>query len=175
MKNRILNGRLGSGRVSPGVVFVIVAILVGFDQYTKSLIRKSMALGDGYNVIPGFCDLVYIQNTGAAFGFLSHVDSVWVHRGFSIFTVMALVVILFLYKTLATTEWQSRTALVMIGSGALGNFIDRIRLGSVTDFLLFYIGQYQWPAFNVADSLITSGVALLAYSLMFSSTRLDSR
>jgi len=173
MNIRILDSRAGGGRISPGIVFAIVAILVGLDQYTKSLIRGSMALGDGYNVVPGFLDIVYIQNTGAAFGFLSQVDSVWVHRGFSIFTVMALVVIVFLYKTLATAEWQPKVALVMIGSGAVGNFIDRIRLGSVTDYILFYIGQYQWPAFNVADSLITCGVAFLAYSLVFSSARLD--
>ena len=149
------------------VLALIVAALVAADQYTKGLIESSLPLGGGFNVIPGFFDIVHIRNTGAAFGLLSGVDSEWVSRGFMLFTVVALGALAAMYRSLPAGERLSRTALVMIGSGAIGNFIDRVERGGVTDYLLFYIGEYRWPAFNVADSLITVGVIALVVTIIF--------
>ncbi len=145
----------------------VVAALVAADQLTKRMIEAVFILGESRPVIPGFFDLILIKNTGSAFGFLGQTGSAWVPRGFTAFTLIALVVIVMLYRSMSVQERIGRVALVMIGSGALGNLIDRVRNGAVTDFLLFYIGRYQWPAFNLADSLITVGVALLTYALVF--------
>ncbi len=144
-----------------------VFLLVVFDQATKWVIEATFPLGDSSVVIPGFFNLVHIQNKGAAFGFMAGVDSAWINRGFTATATLALFVIAFLYRSLGPNEKVAKVAMVLIGSGALGNLIDRIRLGSVTDFLLFYVGEYSWPAFNVADSCVTVGVTLLAYSIIF--------
>lgn len=145
----------------------VVFILVVLDQITKWMIEATFMLGESRVVIPHFFDLVHIQNRGAAFGFLSGIDSVWLNRGFTATATLALFVITFLYRSLTPDEKVSKVALVLIGAGAMGNLADRIRLGSVTDFLHFYIGEYSWPAFNVADSCVTVGVVLLAYTIIF--------
>lgn len=156
------------------IIFAVVTTLVVADQYTKGLVESSMTLGQGVNVIPGFFDIVYITNKGAAFGFLSRVDSVWIQRGFTAFTFVALGALVMIYRSFPPEVRVGRVAAVMIASGALGNLVDRIERGSVTDFLLVYIGKYQWPAFNLADSLISVGVALMAYSLIFLVPREDN-
>jgi len=149
------------------LVLCIVAILAIADQWSKGLIETRMTLHQSVNVLPGFFDIVYIRNRGAAFGIMAGVDSVWVGRGFTIFTLFALAALAGLYRGFPPGERLGRAAITMIASGAVGNLWDRLEHGSVTDFLLFYIGKYQWPAFNLADSLITTGVVLLAYSLIF--------
>jgi len=146
-------------------MFIVAA--VALDQYTKRLIESSLRLGESFNVIPGFFDITHIKNTGSAFGLLSQFDSAWVQRGLTAFTFFALLVIVMLYRSMTPADRIGRLSLILIGAGAIGNLIDRIRQGGVTDFLLFYIGKYQWPAFNVADSLITTGVVLLSYTLIF--------
>ena len=150
--------------------FLIPAFVAGFvilDQFTKRLIESSFVLGERIPVIPGFFDLTYIKNSGLAFGLFSQVDSVWIQRGFMAFTIIALIIIVTLYRSMLSEERIAKISLVMIGTGALGNLADRIRDGGVTDFLLFFIGRYHWPAFNVADSLITVGVVFLSYAMIF--------
>ena len=148
-------------------ILAVIATLAGADQYTKGLVETRLPLGEGVNVIPGFFDIVYITNKGAAFGFLAGVDSVWITRGFTAFTFVAMGVLVYLYRTFPPEATLGRVASVMIASGAMGNLIDRVQRGAVTDFLLVYIGKYQWPAFNLADSLISVGVVFMAYSLVF--------
>ncbi|MDH5639626.1 MAG: signal peptidase II [Nitrospinota bacterium] len=155
-----------SGAKTVLTILAVVVVLVAADQYTKGLIEERFTLGSGVNVIPGFFDIVYVKNRGAAFGILAGVKSEWVMRGFLLFTVVAMGMLVWLYNSFGPEERLGRVSTVMIGAGAIGNFIDRLREGSVTDFLLFYIGEYQWPAFNVADSLITVGVAILALSIV---------
>lgn len=146
---------------------LVVAALIAADYVTKRMIEGSFRMGERRSVISGFFDLTFIKNTGAAFGFLADVDSVWVQRGFTAFTLVALVAVVLLYRSMEQSERVGRASLVMIGSGAVGNFIDRLREGAVTDFLLVYVNGYYWPAFNVADSLISVGVVLLAYTILF--------
>jgi len=151
------------GRGAP----VLAALaLVAADQATKMIIVSRFHMNESLEVIPGFFSIVYIRNRGAAFGMLSNIEGEWVSRGFMIVALVAIVAIAVLYRSLPSEDRASRASLVLIGSGALGNLIDRARYGSVTDFLLFYIGEYQWPAFNVADSCITIGVFILGYALM---------
>ncbi|VAX16044.1 Lipoprotein signal peptidase [hydrothermal vent metagenome] len=153
----------------PGWILPVATVifLVASDQVSKWVVEATFPLGSSSIVIPGFFNLVHIQNKGAAFGFLSGIDSAWINRGFTATATLALFVIVFLYRSLGPNEKVAKVAMVLIGAGALGNLIDRIRLGSVTDFLLFYVGEYSWPAFNVADSCVTVGVTLLAYSIIF--------
>lgn len=146
---------------------VVMAALIAADYATKRMIEGSFRMGERHSVIPGFFDLTFIKNTGAAFGFLADVDSVWVQRGFTAFTLVALAAIVLLYRSMEPAERVGRASLVMIGSGAIGNFIDRLKEGAVTDFLLVHVNGYYWPAFNVADSLITVGVVLLACTILF--------
>ena len=139
-----------------GIALSVVII----DQLTKLWIMANFSLHGEQNIIPGFFNLVYVTNTGAAFGFLAGSRS-WLRQAFFIaVAIAALIVILFAYGHLKKQGKIFVCALGLIAGGAVGNLIDRLRFGSVVDFLDFYLGAYHWPAFNIADSAITVGVAL---------------
>ena len=138
----------------------IAAVVVIIDQLTKLWIMTNLGLHDQQNVISGFLNLVYVTNTGAAFGFLAGSKS-WLRQVFFVgVAAVALVVIMYAYGHLKKQGRMFVYALGLIGGGAIGNLIDRLRFGSVVDFLDFYLGGYHWPAFNIADSAITVGVGL---------------
>jgi len=136
----------------------ISAIIVAFDLYTKHLIQQAFAYGEHLRVT-SFFDLVRYHNEGAAFSFLADAGG-WQKWFFSVVSVVAIVVITYLIKKNPNNKlfcW----GLAMVLGGAAGNLYDRITLGYVVDFLLFYYQQFAWPAFNVADSAICVGVGLL--------------
>ena len=138
----------------------IAALVVIIDQLTKLWIMTNFGLHEQQNVIPGFFNLVYVTNTGAAFGFLAGSKS-WLRQLFFVgVSAVALVVIVYAYGHLKKQGRMFVYALGLIGGGAIGNLIDRLRFGSVVDFLDFYLAGYHWPAFNIADSAITVGVGL---------------
>ena len=138
----------------------IAALVVIIDQLTKLWIMTNFGLHEQQNVISGFFNLVYVTNTGAAFGFLAGSKS-WLRQVFFVgVAVVALGVIVYAYGHLKRQGRIFVYALGLIGGGAIGNLIDRLRFGSVVDFLDFYFGSYHWPAFNAADSAITVGVGL---------------
>jgi len=134
--------------------------VVGFDQLTKVWVVKSFQLYESLDVIPGFFSLTYLTNKGAAFGFLAGVTSAWRHYFFLILASVALVLIVIAWFRMRNDHRFYGPALALIAGGAIGNVIDRIRLGAVVDFLDFYVAGHHWPAFNVADSAICVGVAL---------------
>jgi signal peptidase II len=138
----------------------IAALVIIIDQLTKLWIMTSFALYEQQNVIPGLFDLVYVTNTGAAFGFLAGSKNLLRQVFFVGVAIVALVVIVYAYGHLKRQGKIFVYALGLIGGGAIGNLIDRLRFGSVVDFLDFYLGSYHWPAFNAADSAITVGVGL---------------
>ena len=155
----------------------IAALVVAADQLTKLLIMENFSLFEQKSVIPGLFNLVYVTNTGAAFGFLSG-DKSWLRLIFFIgVAVLALVIIVYAYGHLKEQGKIYVYSLGLIGGGAIGNLIDRLRFGSVVDFLDFYLGSHHWPAFNAADSAITVGVGLfLLGSLMqFKRERADAQ
>jgi signal peptidase II len=138
----------------------LAVLVVIIDQITKLWIISNFALHEQQNVIPGLFDLVYVTNTGAAFGFLAGSKS-WLRQVFFVgVAVVALVVIVYAYGHLKKQGKLFVYSLGLIGGGAIGNLIDRLRFGSVVDFLDFYLGSHHWPAFNAADSAITVGVGL---------------
>lgn len=139
----------------------ILLVLLGLDQLTKYLIVSSMELYEAQRIIPGFFNLVYVTNKGAAFSMLASVESPLRHYFFVAVNSAA-----FLGLTVAAWKMNAqhrlyRVSFALIGAGAVGNLIDRLRFGAVIDFLDFYVGAYHWPAFNIADSSICIGVAIL--------------
>lgn len=134
--------------------------LLFFDQLSKWWIRANFALYESREIIPGFFSLVYYTNTGAAFGLLAGESTAWRRLFFIAAALLALVLLTLLYRHVRHQGRLYVYALALIASGAVGNLVDRILAGEVTDFLDFYWGAYHWPAFNVADSAITAGVLL---------------
>ena len=137
------------------------AVIVVLDQITKTLIRQKFSLYESVPVIDGFFNLTYIGNPGAVFGFLADAGSVWVGRLFILITLLAVPLIVYLYREVESQDRRLAASLILVGGGAIGNLIDRLTVGPVTDFLDFHIGRYHWPAFNVADSCITVGVSIM--------------
>lgn len=134
------------------------------DQASKLYIHASMSLYQTIPVIDGLFNIFYIRNKGAAFSFLAHAS--WRVPFFIAVSSVASLVILVAFGKLRNDQKLAQVSLAMIFSGAVGNLIDRVRLGEVIDFLDVYWKSHHWPAFNVADSLICVGVALLALDML---------
>ncbi len=134
------------------------------DQVTKLYINSTMSLYQSIPVVQGLFNITYLRNKGAAFSFLA--NAVWRLPFFVAVTVAALLVIVVALRRLRDDQWLAQIALAMIFAGAVGNLIDRLRLGEVIDFLDVYWRSYHWPAFNLADSLICIGVALVAVDML---------
>ena len=140
--------------------FLISAIVVALDLYTKHLVQNTFEYGERL-IVTSFFDLVRFHNEGAAFSFLSSADG-WQKWFFTAIAAIAVIVITYLIrKNPAQKLFCIGLALVL--GGAIGNLYDRLTLGYVVDFLYFHINEYYWPAFNVADSAISLGVAILLW------------
>lgn len=136
-------------------VALIALAIAALDQFSKWLVVRFISPEETRVVIAGFFSLVNWRNTGAAWGIFQHYNL--------LLTVVSLVTVVVLWwfrHSFPINRPGARLALGLIAGGIIGNLIDRVRLGSVIDFLYFSIGQYHWPAFNVADSSICIGVGL---------------
>ena len=143
---------------------IVVAVFV-LDRMTKLAIQARVTEWERIPVIGGFFNIVHSENRGAAFGFLNDAPDLW--RAPLLITLSSAILIL-----LAVLLWQPsrgglhdstllRTALALVFGGAVGNLYDRAFVGSVTDFLQFFFGSYEFASFNVADSAISVGACLL--------------
>lgn len=137
---------------------VLSAVVIGLDLYTKHLIQNAFVYGE-HVPVTGFFDLVRYHNTGAAFSFLANAGG-WQHGFFTAVSTLASAVMVYLLVKHPHQQLFCLGLALVLG-GALGNLYDRLTLGYVVDFLLFYYQQWAWPAFNVADSAICVGVGLL--------------
>ena len=144
-----------------GIAIVCVVLLLGLDQYTKSYIVSNFSLYQHLDVIPNLLYITYVQNTGAAFSLFEGFGNVF----FGLITIVALIFIAYLYGT--TKDWHYRICYVLVFAGAIGNFIDRMTLSYVRDFIGVYIGSYAFPVFNVADICITCGFGLLIILMIY--------
>lgn len=144
-----------------GAPFLGVVIL---DILTKEYILRSFPLYSSRSIIPGFLNLVHIQNRGVAFGILGGAAPVWRDILLLLFPIVAMIGILIFVLSHSQQKPGILLSLGGILGGALGNLIDRLRFRAVIDFLDIYWGAYHWPAFNVADSAITLGVLFLVFS-----------
>ncbi|MDH5522939.1 MAG: signal peptidase II [Desulfobulbaceae bacterium] len=147
-------------KVSSFIVPIWMLAVVALDQLTKIMVLANFNLYESSVVIPGFFNLTYITNTGAAFGILAGEQSMLRQAFFIGVAMAALLVMFFSYRHFKEQGRMFVHGIGMIAGGAIGNLIDRLRYGSVVDFLDFHVRGYHWPAFNVADSAITVGVAL---------------
>lgn len=133
------------------------------DQATKLLIVRSLDMNGMITVIADFFDIVHARNQGAAFGILRDSS---IRLPFLIMvSLAAVVVILIVYRKLRPDQKLAAASLSLVMAGAVGNLIDRVRLGEVIDFLQVHWHQHAWPAFNVADSAICIGVAFMAIDM----------
>jgi len=147
--------------VARAMMYGLAAGVFAIDRLTKWIIETRVSEDENYVVIPGFFDIVQSHNKGAAFGLFAESSSEWrtvLLIGFSMAALLALVVMLWRISRL---DRKTAVALALILGGAMGNVFDRVQWGRVTDFLLFYVGTHQWPAFNAADSAIVIGSGLL--------------
>ena len=147
-------------------LLAISGVLVLLDQLTKALIGYYLQPYQSITVIPGFFNLTYIYNPGGAFGFLAGSDPLLRKVVFLLVSLLAAGLILWYYMKTPASHPFLASAFAMIFGGAVGNLIDRIRIGKVVDFLDFYVGDLHWPAFNVADSAITVGIAIFIIHLL---------
>ena len=144
---------------------ILSAVVIILDLWTKHLVLKSIRLHEAIPVIPDFFQLVHVRNTGAAFGHGANASSKLVAILLNVGAIAVFcVVVVYAFRT-AVTDRLLQTGLHLILGGAIGNLVDRFRFGYVVDFLDVYIGTHHWPAFNVADSAICIGIALLFFDM----------
>ena len=148
-------------------VLLIAGVVLALDRFSKWIISRSIPLHDSVPVIPGFFKLTHVTNRGAAFGLFSDSPSQYKIVFLIFFSVLALVVVSALLWRHTAGLNSTAFALSLILGGAIGNLWDRVLSGHVVDFLEFYIGQYVWPDFNIADSAIVIGAAILMVEIMF--------
>lgn len=147
--------------------FIPALAVILLDQISKAVVIRTIPVHKAFPVIEGIFDLVHVRNRGMAFGLMNHPGSHLSTYLLAATTVVAILLLLFWFTRLTKEESGVALGLSLILGGALGNLIDRIRLGEVIDFLDFYVGPYHWPAFNVADSAITIGTFWLALNMLF--------
>ena len=145
---------------------VVAVLVVALDQVTKLLIRRQFELYDTSVVIPNLFSLTRIHNTGAAYGLLDNTDLPFKTVLLALISVAALVGLVMFAVSLPEVHRLARAGVALVVGGAIGNLIDRVWLGYVVDFLDVYRGTWHFWAFNVADSAITIGMALIILDQM---------
>lgn len=154
----------GAGRQAgrTWVMFLIAGVIVVLDQIVKAIVVHSMRMGSSIDILGSIVRLTRTQNSGAAFGLFK--DG---RVAFIIVSAAASIAIIVLRREIARMRSWERMSFGLVLGGAIGNLIDRVRVGAVVDFLDIGVGSVRWPAFNVADSAITVGVSILAFYLIF--------
>ncbi|MCK4511418.1 signal peptidase II [bacterium] len=143
-------------------MFLIAGVIVVLDQITKAIVVHTMQMGSSINILGSVVRLTRTQNSGAAFGLFK--DG---RVAFIIVSAVASLAIILLRREIAKMRSREQMSFGLILGGAVGNLVDRVRVGAVVDFLDIGVGSVRWPAFNVADSAITIGVSILAFYLIF--------
>ncbi len=152
------------------VWIIVISALSVLDQWIKGLIRSKLSLSQQIPVIDRFFYLTRRENTGAAWSFLANVS--W---GLAVLTVVSFILTAGLVILLVRSPaMKMRLCLSLIIAGSIGNLIDRIRYGAVTDYLDFHFGSYVFPTFNLADTLIVCGTILLGLFVMLDPPLMDT-
>ncbi|QHI68118.1 signal peptidase II [Tichowtungia aerotolerans] len=142
---------------------LLCLIIVLIDQFSKVWVRSTFVCGaPPQEMIPGFFNLVYVRNPGAAWGMLGGQQAILI-----LLSAVVLILLAVFHRRVLNPTLDHRIALGLMLGGILGNLIDRIKLGWVTDFLDFHIGTHHWPSFNVADSAICVAVGLYLLSSLW--------
>jgi signal peptidase II len=151
--------------------YVVALTVIALDQFSKFAIQSAIPLGHTVPLIPDLFAIVHVLNPGAAFGLMAARSSAFRHPFFVGISVLAIGFIIYYRHRGLRGHSLASFALSLILGGALGNLIDRLRLGMVVDFIDVHYFQYHWPAFNIADSAITIGVSLMLLELLLDERR----
>jgi signal peptidase II len=149
------------------LVLAVAAGVLLLDQLTKWYIRHSFSLYESMTLIDSVFYITHVRNAGGAFGFLNQADRAWRLPFFLVVSCIAVGVLLAFVRRVQPGQRWLLLALGAILGGALGNLVDRMASGEVTDFLDFHWHGYYWPAFNLADSCITVGMVILLLHSLF--------
>ncbi|MDH4230009.1 MAG: signal peptidase II [Nitrospirota bacterium] len=157
-------GHAPAGRPSLWPLIGVPLLLVALDQITKWWITGALMLNQSRPVVPGFFSLTLVHNPGAAFGLFADSGAALRTAFLGAVSVLAVVLLTVFYLRTSATDRAARAAALLVIGGAIGNLVDRVRFGKVVDFLDVFVGTWHWPAFNVADSCITVGIALFLWT-----------
>jgi signal peptidase II len=170
-------GRMSSeprstGTIAKSALLLVTALVVLLvDQLTKALVVANLAVGERSRVLGDLIQIWHAQNRGAAFSLLQGASLL-----FMAVTVLALGLVVYFHRTLRDRGWWLHLVLGAVLGGTLGNFVDRLRLGYVTDWLSVGIGDVRFPTFNVADSSMVVGIGILMiYLLLTDADRREAR
>ena len=148
-----------------GAYLMLSLAIVVLDQWTKWWVEQNLPLHEPMKILPGFLNFTHVRNTGVAFGMFAGGGS----SGTLVLTALGLlalaVVAVYFWRT-ASSDRLMLTSLALILGGAVGNLMDRMAAGFVTDFIDAYIGTYHWHTYTVADSAITIGIVLMAFDVL---------
>jgi len=141
-------------------------VIVAVDQATKAMVKQALPLHDSVTIIPGFMDFTHVLNSGAAFGILNGVDFPFKTVAIAVIAMAALIGVGLYAASISHHQLIARVGLALILGGAAGNLIDRVLFGSVVDFVDVYWQAHHFWAFNIADSAITVGVAIMILDML---------
>ena len=141
---------------------VLSFALIALDQLSKFLAVARLEFQQPVPFVPGFWNWTLTHNTGAAFSFLADAGG-WQHNLFIGLAILISVVLGVALRRTARDEWHTALPFALIIAGALGNLVDRLRFGYVVDFVEWYVGEFYWPVFNLADSCIVVGAVLMVF------------
>jgi signal peptidase II len=148
---------------SKTLIFVIIILLIAADQLSKHLLIKYFHNDGAEIILLPFVSIVYLWNRGVSFGMFAKLEySNYIFMAFAIIITSVLS-----YLLLRTKKKLEIVSYCLIISGAVGNIIDRILYGAVFDFIYFHVGEFHWPAFNIADSVISIGVMFLIINFIY--------
>lgn len=164
-----------SSRLAPKSRFLVVSLAVlVVDQWSKWGIEQHLPHFSSVSIIPGCLNLIYVRNTGVAFGLFAARGDLAATIFLSLLGLVALTVVGLYFRRTPATNRLLLTALSLILGGAVGNLVDRLASGGVTDFIDFYVGNWHWHTFNLADSAITIGIALMLLEMFLPKKRRES-
>lgn len=141
------------------IALLIAIVVTVLDQVTKYAVRMSLTFGETRPVVDGFFDLTYLRNTGAAWGMLGGRND-WL----TLISVFMLIFMILFRRSFLSDTLDHKIAFGLLLGGIVGNLIDRMKLGWVTDFLDFHVAGHHFPSFNIADSAICIGVSIYVFS-----------
>lgn len=149
------------------LLVAVASVVFVLDLATKAIVEATIPLHQAIPVIDGLLSLVHLRNKGAAFSLLADAPAALRVPFFLAVSVAAVAVVIAFVRRLEDRQRGLVTALALVLGGAAGNLADRVRYGEVVDFILVYWRDWHWPAFNVADSAISIGVAVLVWAMTF--------
>jgi signal peptidase II len=153
------------------IIHLFIAVMVVLaDRWSKRLVAAHIRMYAHIQIIPRFFQITHTENTGAAFSLFADSQAHWKTGLLIAFSVIAMIIVTALLWKQQRPLTLSGIALSLILGGAVGNLWDRVASGRVVDFLLFYVRQYEWPVFNLADSAIVVGASLLVLEILFQKT-----